>query len=85
MKQLQQGKAEQVFRLAPPPYRSIDDLQNATLLDAMADAFTFPEDLALVQPDYGFMARVRDGRRIREDFRKAVENLGIEKGQPAPQ
>ncbi len=36
MKQLQQGKAEQVFRLAPPPYRSIDDLQNATLLDATA-------------------------------------------------
>ena len=84
MKHLWQRRAEQAWRLAPPPYRSIDDLQDATLLDALADAFTFPEDLALVQPDYGFMARVRDGQRIREDFRKAVENLGIEEGEPAP-
>lgn len=84
MKQPKQRQAEQNWRIAPPPYRSIDDLQDATLLDAVADAFTFPEDLALVQPDYGFMARVRDARRIREDFRKAVENLGVEKGQPAP-
>ena len=43
-----------------------------SLFDAFADAFTHPEDLTLHQPDYGFLARVRDARRIREDFRKAI-------------
>lgn len=81
MKQLQPPKAEQVRWAAPPPCRSIDDLRDATFLDSLADAFTFPEDLPLALPDHGLMARVRDGQRMREDFRNAVKGLRIEKGQ----
>ena len=55
-----------------------DDLRDKTLLDALDDVFTPPEDLTLLRPDYGFMARVRDGRHIREYFRKAVVSLGLE-------
>lgn len=50
-----------------------EDFRDQTLFDAFADVFTPPEDLPLHQTDYGFMARIRDGRRIREDFRKAVK------------
>jgi len=56
-----------------------DDLSDKTFLDALDDVFTPPEDLTLLRPDYGFMARVRDGRHIREYFRKAVISLGLEK------
>lgn len=49
-----------------------DDFRERTFFDAFADAFTPPEDLPLHQTDYGFMARIRDGHRIREDFHKAV-------------
>lgn len=56
-----------------------EDLRDRTFLDAFVDAFTPAEDLKLYRPDYGFMARIRDGQRIREDFRKALENLGLDK------
>ena len=55
-----------------------EDLRDETFLDALADAFTPPDDLVLMQPDNGFMARVRDGRRIGADFRRAVVELGLE-------
>ena len=55
-----------------------DDLRDKTFLDAFDDVFTPPEDLTLLRPDYGFMARVRDGRHIREYFHKAVASLGLE-------
>lgn len=49
-----------------------EDFRDRTFLDAFVDAFTSPEDLPLHRTDYGFMARIRDGHRISEDFRKAV-------------
>ena len=55
-----------------------EDLRDETFLDAFTDAFTPPDDLALMQPDNGFMARTRDGRRIGADFRKAVGQLGLD-------
>lgn len=54
-----------------------EDLRDETFLDAFTDAFTPPDDLILMQPDNGFMARIRDGRRIGADFRKAVAQLGL--------
>lgn len=54
-----------------------EDLGNKNLWDALDDVFTTPEDLSLVRPDYGFMARVRDGHRIREYFRKSLAHLGL--------
>ena len=56
-----------------------EDLRDRTFLDAFVDVFTPPEHLKLCRPDYGYMARIRDGQRIREDFRKALENLGLDK------
>ncbi len=50
-----------------------EDFRDRTFLDAFDDAFTSPEDLPLHQTDYGFLARIRDGHRIREYFRKAVD------------
>ncbi len=55
-----------------------DDLGDKTLWDAFNDVHIHPEDLTLLRPDYGFMARVRDGHRIRDYFRKAVARLGLE-------
>lgn len=63
-----------------PRLRNFDtpeDLRDETFLDAFADAFTPPDELALMQPDNGFMARIRDGRRIGADVRKAVAQLGL--------
>ena len=57
-----------------------EDLRDETFLDALSDAFTPPEDLMLMQPDNGFMARIRDGHRIGEYYRKAVAELGLESG-----
>ena len=57
-----------------------EDLRDKTAFDAFVDVFTPPEELTLVRLDYGFMARIRDGLRIREDFRKAVADLDLEKG-----
>ena len=57
-----------------------EDLRDVTFFDTFADVFTPPDCLELRRPDYGFMARVRDADRIREDFRKAIANLGLEKG-----
>lgn len=64
-----------------PRLRNFDtpeDLQDETFLDAFADAFTPPDDLVLMQPDNGFMARIRDGLRIGADSRRAVAELGLE-------
>ena len=55
-----------------------DDLGDKTLWDTFNDVHTHPEDLTLLRPDYGFMARVRDGHRIRDYFRKALARLGLE-------
>ena len=55
---------------------------HATFLDAFASLFTPLEDMELRRPDFGYMARVRDGMRIREDFRKAVTDLGINQSRP---
>ena len=52
-----------------------EDLRDETFLDAFSDAFTPPDELMLMQPDNGFMARVRDGHRIRDYFRTAVAGL----------
>jgi len=48
-----------------------EDFRDRTFADALADVFTSPEDLDLHRPDCGWLAQIRDGRRIREDFRKA--------------
>lgn len=55
-----------------------EDLRDETFLDAFTDAFAAPDDLVLMQPDNGFMARVRDGRRIGAYFRDAVAELGLD-------
>ena len=55
-------------------FHTPEDFRDRSFFDAFADAFTPPEDLTLHQPDYGFMARIRDAHRIREDFRKAVKH-----------
>ena len=55
---------------------------HSTFLDAYASLFAPLEDMELRRPDFGYMARVRDSMRIREDFRKAVTNLGINPIQP---
>lgn len=53
-------------------FNTPDDLRDETLDDAFSDAFTAPDDLVMMQPDNGFMALIRDGRRIRDDFRKIM-------------
>ena len=59
-----------------------EDLRDETCLDALSDAFTPPDDLMLMQPpDNGFMARIRDGRRIGEYYREAVAKLGLENAE----
>ena len=70
------------FRLKKE-FDTLDDVHDRTFFDAFADAFTPPEYLQPVRPDYGFMARVRDGLHIQEYFRKAIADLGLEKsGNP---
>lgn len=59
-------------------FDSLDDVRGRTFSDVFADVFTPPECLPPVRPDYGFMARVRDGLHIREYFRKAIADLGLE-------
>ena len=59
-------------------FNTPEDLRDETFLDAFADAFTPPDDLVLMQPDNGFMARIRDGQRIGADLRKAVAELGLD-------
>lgn len=55
-----------------------EDLRESSFSDAFVDVFTPPEALVLRRPDYGFMARIRDGLRIRKDVHKAAMDLGIE-------
>ncbi|MGR3913779.1 MAG: hypothetical protein OD918_04520 [Gammaproteobacteria bacterium] len=59
-----------------------EDFRDRTLFDALADVFTPPEDLELHKPDCGWLAQIRDGHRIREDFRKAFarEDEAAERG-----
>ena len=61
-----------------------EDFRDRTFFDAFADAFTPPEDLELHQTDYGYVARIRDGLRIREDFRKAFRQVQQEQERRAP-
>ena len=61
-----------------------EDFRDRTFFDAFADAFTPPEDLTLHQTDDGYMARIRDGLRIREDFRKAFNQVKQEQDRRAP-
>ena len=58
-------------------------LEEMTLWDAFADVFTPPESLRMARLDYGYMARLRDLRRIGEDFRKAKARLGLEHSSAA--
>ena len=59
-------------------YGGRQELADMTLWDAFADVFTPPESLRMARLDYGYMARLRDLRRIGEDFRKAEARLGLE-------
>ena len=59
-------------------FSTLEDLRDETFLDVFADVFSPPDDLVLMQPDNGFMARIRDGRRIGEYFGKAVAELGLD-------
>ena len=65
-------KPKNPFQAHTREFYTPEDFRDRTFADAFVDAFTPPEDLTLHQTDYGFMARFRDGNRIREDFRKAV-------------
>ena len=60
-------------------FRTLEDLHEETSLDASADAFTPPDDLALTQPDQGHIARIRDGLHIAENVREAAVSLEVEK------
>lgn len=53
-----------------------------TVLQAYAELCTPLEDMELRRPDFGYMARVRDGMRIRDYFRKAITNLGANQIPP---
>ncbi len=55
-----------------------EDFCGRTFFDAFADAFTSPEDLPLHQLDYGVDALIRDRKRIREYFDKAVVHEGFD-------
>lgn len=59
-------------------YGGRQELEGMTLWDAFTDVFTPPESLRMARLDYGYMARLRDLRRIGEDFRKAEARLGLE-------
>ncbi len=65
-------------------YESDYSEPNDTFMDVFEAVHTAPEDLPALWLDYGFMARVRDGRRIRGDFHRAIENLGLRKEPAAP-
>lgn len=54
------------------------DSRDETLWDAFVCVHTFPEDVPAKRPDYGFLARVRDGIRIRQDIQKAIGYLGLD-------
>ena len=56
--------------------------EGMTLWDAFADVYTPQESLKMARLDYGYMARLRDLRRIGEDFRKAEAHLGLERSSP---
>ncbi len=60
-------------------YGGRQELKGMNLWDAFADVFTPPESLKMARLDYGYMARLRDLRRIGEDFRKAEARLGLER------
>ena len=53
------------------------DSRDETLWDAFVCVHMFPEDVPAKRPDYGFLARIRDGIRIRQDIRKAIGALGL--------
>lgn len=59
-------------------FSTLEDLRDETFSDAFVDAFTLPDDLVLTQPDNGFMARIRDGHRIKAYFREAVAELDLD-------
>ena len=62
-------------------YKEFDEPQDSrdeTLWDAFVCVHMSPEDVPAKRPDYGFMARVRDGIRVRQDIRKAIGHLGLE-------
>lgn len=63
-------------------FHTPEDFADRTLFDAFADAFTPPEDLPLHQPDYGpdygMSALIRDRKRIRGYFDKALAHEGFD-------
>lgn len=46
-----------------------------TFLHTLDNLLAGPEDLVLHQPDAGYAARIRDGIRIRDDFRKVLRTI----------
>ena len=58
-------------------FNTPEDRADATFLDAFVDISSPPDALVLMRPDYGFMARVRDGHRIGGYMRRAAMELGV--------
>jgi len=57
---------------------------DTAFMDAFEAIHTAPEDLPATRLDYGFIARVRDGHRIRADFRRVIQELGLRDEPTAP-
>lgn len=67
-----------------PVHETDYSVPNDTFMDIFEAIHTPPEDLPALRLDYGFMARVRDSRRIRGDFQRAIEELGLHKKPTSP-
>ena len=46
-----------------------------SFFDVFTDVLTPPEDIQLHRADWGYEARVRDAKRIRQDIENAVRSL----------
>ncbi len=46
-----------------------------SFFDVFTDVFTPPEDIQLHRADWGYEARVRDAKRIRQDIENAARSL----------
>lgn len=63
---------KRIHPFSPRQFNVPEDLEDVDFLDAMADAFTHPDLLDFYRPDYGFLARIRDGQRIRGYWNRAM-------------
>ena len=66
---------KRIHPFSPRQFNIPEDLKDVDFLDALADAFTYPNLLDFYQPDYGFLARIPDGQRIREYWDRAMGQL----------